>query len=86
MAAVVMALGGFTVTAFGIAPLIPDAASLPMRSLSETLQPEGLGPQLDALADQPLALRRSTISRGTDTVDQHIDVHVAIDQQLAAPN
>ncbi len=69
MAAVVMALGGFTVTAFGIAPLIPDAASLPMRSLSETLQPEGLGPQLDALADQPLALRRSTISRGTDSAE-----------------
>ena len=65
----VIALGGFTVTAFGIAPLIPDAASLPQRSLVEPVQPEGLSAQLDALAGQALDLRRSTISRGTDSAE-----------------
>jgi hypothetical protein len=39
VAAVVMALGGFTVTAFGIAPLMPDAASLPVRSWSSRADP-----------------------------------------------
>ena len=69
VAAVLVALGGFTVTAFGIAPLMPDAASLPLRSLSEPVQPEGLRAQFDALASQPLDLRRSTISRGTDSAE-----------------
>lgn len=69
VAAVVIGLGGFTVTAFGIAPLMPDAAALPVRSLSESVQPDGLDVQLDALAAQTLTLRRSTISRGTDNPD-----------------
>jgi murein DD-endopeptidase MepM/ murein hydrolase activator NlpD len=69
IAAVVMGLGGFTVTAFGIAPLMPDAANLPLRSVAESLQPVGLGEQLDALAGQTLELRRSTISRGTDSAE-----------------
>ena len=64
-----MGLGGFTVTAFGIAPLMPDAAALPQRNLSETLQPVGLGAQLDALAGQALDLRRSTVSRSTDSAE-----------------
>jgi murein DD-endopeptidase MepM/ murein hydrolase activator NlpD len=68
-AAVVMGLGGFTVTAFGIAPLMPDAASLPLRSLTETVQTDGLKAQFDVLASQPLDLRRSTISRGTDSAE-----------------
>ena len=67
--AVVTALGGFTVTAFGIAPLMPDAASLPVRSLTAALQPDGLSAQLDALTDQPLSLRRSTVSRATDSAE-----------------
>jgi murein DD-endopeptidase MepM/ murein hydrolase activator NlpD len=69
VAAVVVALGGYTVTAFGIAPLMPDASSLPVRSLSETVEPESLGPQLDALAGIPLDLKRSTISRSTDSAE-----------------
>jgi len=64
-----MGLGGFTVAAFGLAPLMPDAAALPQRSLSESVQPDGLDAQLDALASQSLALHRSTISRGTDNAD-----------------
>lgn len=69
VAAAVVAMAGFTVTAFGIAPLAPDAASLPVRTLTESVQIEGLDSQLDALASQPLALRRSTISRGTDSAE-----------------
>ena len=68
-AAVVIAMGGFTVTAFGIAPLMPDAAGLPQRNLLEIVQPQGLAAQLDALAGQALDLRRSTISRGTDSAE-----------------
>ena len=69
MAAVVAVLGGFTVTAFGIAPLMPDVESLPQRVLSEPLQPTGIDRQLEASASQHLTLRNSTISRGTDSAE-----------------
>lgn len=69
VAAVVTGLGGFTVTAFGIAPLLPDAADLPVRELSERVLPDGLDAQLQALATQNLSLTRSTITRGTDSVE-----------------
>ena len=69
VAAIVTGLGGFTVTAFGIAPLMPDAATLPVRSVSESVQPDGLDAQLDALANQTLTLSRSTLSRPSDTAD-----------------
>ena len=42
---------------------------MPQRVLTEAVQPEGLGAQIDALASQPLDLRRSTISRGTDSAE-----------------
>jgi murein DD-endopeptidase MepM/ murein hydrolase activator NlpD len=63
----VLLLSGFAVTAFGIAPLAPDAAQLPQRLVSELVQPEDLGAQLEALADHGLSLRRNDITRGTDT-------------------
>ncbi|ODU10825.1 MAG: peptidase M23 [Rubrivivax sp. SCN 71-131] len=69
VAAVVTGLGGFTVTAFGIAPLMPDAADLPVHEIHERVQPDGLDAQLEALAAQNLSLTRSTVSRGTDSVD-----------------
>ena len=69
VAAAVVGMGGFTVTAFGIAPMMPDASALPVRQLVETVTPEGLDGQLDALGAQNLSLRRSTISRGTDSAD-----------------
>mgnify|MGYP000222787537 CR=1 FL=1 len=46
-------MAGFTVTAFGLAPLMPDAAQLPVRTLSQVVQPDGLTPQSDALAALP---------------------------------
>ena len=69
IATVVASLTGFTVTAFGLAPLMPDAAQLPVRTLSEVVQPDGLTPQTDALAALPLDLRRSTVTRGTDSAE-----------------
>ena len=53
VATVVASMAGFTVTAFGLAPLMPDAAQLPVRTLSQVVQPDGLTPQSDALAALP---------------------------------
>ncbi len=62
-------MGGFAVTAFGIAPLAPDAAELPKRLVSETLVVQGLAQQLDALAQHPLQLDRHSITRAEDTAE-----------------
>lgn len=60
-------LAGFGITAVAIAPLAPDAAALPQRLVTEIVVPEGVDAQLAALAEVPLALRRSDVTRGTDT-------------------
>ena len=64
-----MLLGGFGITAFGIAPLVPDAALLPQRLISESITPENLGAQTAALADYSFTLLRNDVTRGTDTPD-----------------
>ena len=66
---VVLGLAGFAVTAFGIAPLAPDASDLPKRWLIESVAPNGLQTQLDALADHDLQLYRSDLTRSSDTAD-----------------
>jgi murein DD-endopeptidase MepM/ murein hydrolase activator NlpD len=63
----VLLLAGFGVTAFGIAPLAPDAAELPKRLVQQTIEPEDLSRQIGELAAQPLVLYRSDVTRGTDT-------------------
>jgi murein DD-endopeptidase MepM/ murein hydrolase activator NlpD len=68
-AAVLTLLGGFAVTAFGIAPLAPDAAALPKRVVVESLAVPGLDAQVDALAVHPLQLDRHDVTRSTDTAD-----------------
>lgn len=68
-AAVLLMLGGFGVTAFGIAPLAPDAAALPKRLVVEQLPVPGLDAQLEALALHPLQLDRHEITRSNDTAD-----------------
>jgi len=68
-AAVVTLLSGYAVTAFGIAPLAPDAADLPKRLVVERVDVPGLDAQLDALTLHPLQLDRNTITRNTDTPD-----------------
>jgi murein DD-endopeptidase MepM/ murein hydrolase activator NlpD len=67
---VVVALAGFGVTAFGIAPLSTDEAPLPRRVISEPLQLPGLDAQVDALAAQELELTRTTVTQSGDTVDR----------------
>lgn len=68
-AAVLVCLGGFAATAFGIAPLAPDAANLPKRLVIETLAVPGLDQQLDELAQHPLQLDRHDVTRAGDTAD-----------------
>ena len=68
-AAVMLGLAGFGVTAFGIAPLAPDAADIPKRLVTEIVSPNEIQSQLDALAEHELSLYRSEVTRGSDTVD-----------------
>ena len=68
-AVLIALLGGFAVTAFGIAPLAPDAANLPQHLVSETLQIPGLDRQLVELAEKALELNRNGLTRSQDTVD-----------------
>jgi len=79
--AVVMA--GFAVTAFGIAPLAPDAAELPRRQIIEAVEPEGLASQIEALAEQGLQLRRSENTRASDTADTLLRRLGVIDAEAA---
>jgi murein DD-endopeptidase MepM/ murein hydrolase activator NlpD len=67
--AMVTLLAGTGITAVAVAPLVPDAAQLPQRMLTEVVVPTGLQSQLDALATQELTLTRSDITRATDTAD-----------------
>ena len=62
-------LGSFAITAFGIAPLAPDAAQLPQTLVVQTLQVPGLTQQVADLAEHPLDLYRSVVMRGNETAD-----------------
>lgn len=64
-----LGLTGFAVTAFGIAPLVPDAANLPKRLVTENVPLRGLQAQLDALASNELDLYRTDVTRSSDTAD-----------------
>lgn len=68
-AAVATLLLGTAVTAFGVAPLAPDAADLPRHWVTETVTPAALDAQLQALETHPVELWRSEITRGGDTAD-----------------
>ena len=67
--AVVLALAGFAATAFGIAPMVPDASDLPKRLVTEAVTPSGMQAQLDALAEHALQLYRTDLTRSSDTAD-----------------
>ena len=68
-AAVMLGLAGFGVTAFGIAPMAPDAADIPKRLVTEIVVPDGIQSQLDALAEHELELYRTDLTRASDTAD-----------------
>jgi hypothetical protein len=82
--ALVVGLGGFGVTAFGIAPLAPDAALLPQRVVVENVTPADLSAQADALAEQPLSLLRHDITRATDTPESLLSRLAVADASVAA--
>jgi murein DD-endopeptidase MepM/ murein hydrolase activator NlpD len=67
--AVMLALAGFGVTAFGIAPMAPDAADLPKRIVTESVTPDNVQSQLEALAEHELQLYRNDLTRSSDTAD-----------------
>jgi len=68
-AVLVASLMGFGVTAFGIAPLAPDAADLPRRLVTEIVTPENIASQLETLASHSVVLYRSDLTRSADTAD-----------------
>lgn len=68
-AAVVVLLLGSAVTAFGVAPMAPDAADLPRRILTQDVTPRALDGQLQALETHALELFRSDLTRNSDTAD-----------------
>lgn len=66
---VVSLLLGSAVTAFGVAPMAPDASALPRRILTESVNPASLDAQLQALETHALELYRSDLTRAGDTAD-----------------
>ncbi len=68
-AGVTVVLAGFGVTAFGVAPLVPDAADLPKRTIVVDVAPQGFDTQLEALAEHELELFRNDLTRSSDTAD-----------------
>ena len=74
---------GTGVTAFGVVPLVPDAADLPVSQVLETVQPLPLQAQLDALADHRIKLYRTDSTRSSDTADTLLK-RVNINDPLAA--
>jgi murein DD-endopeptidase MepM/ murein hydrolase activator NlpD len=60
-------LVGCAAAAFAIAPLAPDAASLPRRMVIEAVQTEPVAPQLESLAAHEFDLSRSELTRSGDT-------------------
>ena len=68
-ASLAFVLLGTGVTAFGVAPLAPDAADRPVRQGLEAVQPLATQPQTDALADFRFTLFRTETTRSSDTID-----------------
>ncbi len=68
-AAILTLLLGTGITAFGVAPLAPDAADLPRRLIAEEVQPLPIDEQIEALNDHFLELNRNDLTRASDTAD-----------------
>jgi murein DD-endopeptidase MepM/ murein hydrolase activator NlpD len=60
---------GTGVTAFGVAPLAPDAADLPVRQIVESVETLPTQAQTDSLGEFSFSLFRTETTRGTDTAD-----------------
>ncbi|WP_343629546.1 M23 family metallopeptidase [Roseateles sp.] len=81
---VVGALSCFAVTAFGIAPMAPDAEDLPQRVISESIPLQSLDEQLAQLASFDPGLSRSDLTRSGDTADSLLRRMGAFDSGFAA--
>ena len=81
--AVVISLTGFAATAFGIAPIAPDAAKLTRTVVSESVPLESIAAQLDQLAEHDLTLYRGDLTRRSDTADSLLRRLNADDAELA---
>ena len=66
-------LGGGTALSLAVAPLAPDAALLPQRVITETVQTEPIEPQLEALAALDLSLSRTEVSRAGENLTALLD-------------
>jgi murein DD-endopeptidase MepM/ murein hydrolase activator NlpD len=67
-AGVAVLAGSLSALALAVAPLAPDAADLPQRVITESVEPLDVAPQLEALAAHPLELSRTVVVRGPDTL------------------
>lgn len=68
-AAIVTLLLGTGVTAFGVAPMAPDAANLPKRLISEEVIPADWNSQVSAIDEFSFELTRNDLTRSSDTAD-----------------
>ena len=69
MAALATVLLGTGVTAFGVAPLAPDAADLPVVQVVEQVQSLPVRSQTDALLDHRFSLYRTEVTRSSDSAE-----------------
>jgi murein DD-endopeptidase MepM/ murein hydrolase activator NlpD len=74
---------GTGVTAFGVAPLAPDASDLPVRQIVEIVQPLPSQAQVDALLDHKFNLFRTETTRSSDTAESLLS-RLNIDDSVAA--
>jgi murein DD-endopeptidase MepM/ murein hydrolase activator NlpD len=74
---------GTGVTAFGVAPLAPDAADLPVRQIVEVVEALPAAEQTLALQDYQFSLYRTELTRSTDTADSLLK-RLNIDDSAAA--
>ena len=74
---------GTAVTAFGVAPLAPDAADLPVREVFEAVQALPTQSQVDMLSDFRFKLFRTESTRSSDTFDALLK-RLNIDDSAAA--
>ncbi len=82
-AAVVTVLLGTGITAFGVAPLAPDAADLPKRVIAESVTPLALDDQIEALDEHSIELTRSDLTRASDTADSLLSRLGVVDAEAA---
>jgi murein DD-endopeptidase MepM/ murein hydrolase activator NlpD len=81
---VILALAGFGVTAFGVAPLGIDTATRPQAWITESVTPDDLSVQIQSLANFDLPLFRNVITRPSDTAESLLQRLNVDDAQAAA--